>query len=156
MLPRYLNRHKHRWLIGFFIMGCVGITTEVFFTSIMGALRTLDEGQPFNPQLKGWSYPWMFPIYGIAALTFPVVSPSFQHLHWLVRGLIYTAGIFAVEFASGALLEAITGVCPWKYTTGWHVLGYIRLDFAPAWFVFGLWIEWILNQVHAPAHLPKE
>jgi uncharacterized membrane protein len=62
---------------------------------------------------------------------------------WLVRGLIYLLGFFAVEYLSGWLLKRFTGSCPWDYSkwTRWSVRGYIRLDYAPIWFLVGLGLE---------------
>ena len=43
----------------------------------------------------------------------------------------------------------ITGKCPWEYTTGWHIMGYIRLDFTPAWMFFSFIIErlyWMIDK----------
>ena len=50
-------------------------------------------------------------------------------------------GIYIVECSTGFLLEQITGKCPWEYTSGWHLLGYIRLDYFPSWLAFAFIIE---------------
>jgi len=42
-----------------------------------------------------------------------------------------------------------TGRCPWHYDSRWAVHGYIRLDYAPFWLIFGFIIEtvylWLLS-----------
>jgi uncharacterized membrane protein len=59
----------------------------------------------------------------------------------VLRLLIYVLGIYIVEFSTGFLLEQITGKCPWEYTSGWHIMGYIRLDYFPTWLVFAFIVE---------------
>ena len=51
-------------------------------------------------------------------------------------------GIFAVEYAAGWALKRVTGRCPWDYSYARSsVHGYIRLDYAPVWFAFGMMLE---------------
>ena len=60
---------------------------------------------------------------------------------WLRAGF-YVAAIFAVEFATGWLLQLWTGACPWDYGDGkFSVMGLIRLDYAPLWAILGLFFE---------------
>lgn len=129
---------KHK-LILFVVFACGGITTEVFFT----ATRQLISGTG-DLRLTGHSYIWMFPVYGLAALFFPPAIHRMKHLNPIVRACIYATGILLVEFIAGAALELLTGTCPWKYKTGLHVLGYIRLDYFPFWAIFGFIIERII------------
>jgi len=46
-------------------------------------------------------------------------------------------------YGLGVLLEPIHDYIPWDYSgkTPYSVLGLIRLDYAPAWFVLGLLFE---------------
>ena len=64
----------------------------------------------------------------------------------MVRGIIYSCGIFFVEFLSGSFFQKLH-ICPWDYS---HVplqyKGVIRLDYAPLWFFTGLFFEWLLRQ----------
>lgn len=98
-----------------------------------------------NWKLQGKSYIWMFPIYGLAGLLFPPILKYIGHLHFAIRAIIFAIGILLVEFISGALLDFFTGQCPWEYTTGWHVMGYIRLDYFPFWVIFAAFIDWIIS-----------
>ena len=96
----------------------------------------------------------MFPIYSLAAFIKPISSilkvPAF------VRGLIYTALIFAVEFISGTLLSLLH-ICPWNYNNAkYNINGLIRLDYAPAWFSAGLLFEKLLNPVQGGRHADKK
>jgi uncharacterized membrane protein len=49
--------------------------------------------------------------------------------------------ILLVEYAAAAAIQALTGARPWEYTSGRHVHGRIRLDYAPLWAIFGLALE---------------
>ena len=130
---------KKAFIILFF--ACFGMTCEIFFV----AFKNLINNTPLFEQplwsLTGKTYVWMFPIYVLIPVLGKILFEKFAKYPLLVRAGIYTALIFVVEFSSGFLLEAITGKCPWEYTTGWHIMGYIRLDFTPAWMVFSIAIE---------------
>ena len=122
-------------LTHFFIYGILGWTLEVFWTG----LGSLSLG---NWQLPGFTYLWMFPIYGLAAFMEPL-HDRIADLPWYIRGLLWMTLIFAIEYATGSLLCFILGNCPWDYrvSTPYHINGLIRVDFAPAWFVVGLLFE---------------
>ena len=96
-------------------------------------------------RLTGNTSLWMFPIYGSACLLAPF-KRLFAHLHISRprRGLFYMAMIFTVEYLSGRLLWK-HGLCPWDYgKSRFHVHRIIRLDYAPWWFLAGLFFEKIL------------
>lgn len=64
----------------------------------------------------------------------------------LIRGILWTAIIFTLEYMTGWLLYAILGSCPWDYSGSlYHINGFIRLDFAPVWFALGLIFERVHN-----------
>jgi uncharacterized membrane protein len=87
----------------------------------------------------------MFPIYGLAIFLEPVYH-NIKHWPIILRGGIYTLLIFTVEYISGWLLQTNLGVCPWDYShTPYSVDGFIRLDYAPAWFAVGLLFEQLYN-----------
>jgi len=118
----------------FFI--CLGMTTEVFFTAISdfiagkGSLR-----------LMGHTYVWMAFIYALIPVLMLNIYPKVAHLSLLVRMLIFVAAVYLIEFSAGFLLDKLTGQCPWEYTVGWHIMGYIRLDYALFWAGFGFILE---------------
>ncbi len=124
----------------FCAMACVGMTTEIFFTAITGFIY----GE-MSVQMKGFSYVWMFPIYGLAGIAFPPILKLIGNWNVLLRMCVYAIGILMVEFATGWFLEFATGQCPWEYKEGWHVLGYIRIDYFPFWAMFGLMVELLLK-----------
>jgi len=132
---------KHIFLL--VAMGCIGITTEIFFTAICDIIAQWPDIDSWA--LKGVSYIWMFPIYGIAGIAFPAIMPYISRLPFILRMCIYGIGILVIEFITGWLLDIFTGRCPWEYTSGWHLMGYIRFDYFPLWALFGGLVEKIIT-----------
>lgn len=129
--------------IFFFVaLACIGITNEIFFTAIN--LCVIDRYPDIDWSLQGITYIWMFPIYGIAGIAFPFIYKYINKLPFVVRMMIYGVGILVVEFITGGLLDFFTGKCPWHYTKGWQIMGYVRLDYFPLWAIFGGLIERIV------------
>jgi hypothetical protein len=121
-----------------------GISTEIVFTAATDFKNQLLNGQISNWSLTGHTYVWMFPIYALIPILFPLGYNYIKKYALLLRLIIYAIGIFTIEFLSGWLLEMLTGKCPWEYASSLAVLGYIRLDYTPAWMLFG----YILEQLH--------
>lgn len=119
----------------FLIYGLVGWITEVVFTGTGSLLSG-------SMHLTGYTYLWMFPIYGMAVFLEPVHN-RVRSAPWPVRGMVYVAIIFMIEYLSGWFLKLVLGFCPWDYSgrTAYTVDGFIRLDYLPAWFVAGLLFE---------------
>ncbi len=93
-----------------------------------------------DPKLTGFSSLRMFPIYGMASVIGPL-STHLKRLGAVRRGLVYMLGIYAVEYSTGSYLKK-RGCCPWDYSDSpYHVNGVIRLDYAPLWFLTGLFYE---------------
>ena len=130
-----------KYIFLFAAFGCLGMTTEIFFTALSDLVSALRSNSRLDYRLKGHSYIWMFPIYGLAGILFPLTYDFIADLPLILRLIIYTTSIFTVEFITGWLLELCTGECPWKYDHKWAVKGYIRLDYAPFWMIFGFGIE---------------
>jgi uncharacterized membrane protein len=96
-------------------------------------------------KLMGVSSLRMFPIYGMASLFAPL-SNALKKCRTTTRGLIYMVCIFAVEYTSGTYLKK-RDCCPWDYSNSpWQINGVIRLDYAPLWFLTGLFYERILKR----------
>lgn len=110
---------------------------EILFTSFHSIKRK-------DFRLKGQTSIWMFPIYGMAALINPV-HKKLQKKSPLLRGGIYTLGIFTCEYISGSLLRR-HHLCPWDYSNEHsNVNGLIRLDYTPYWMAASLIFEKILD-----------
>lgn len=113
----------------------MGWIIEVVFTGI----SSLVEG---SPRLTGYTYLWMFPIYGMAVLMEPV-HDRIRTSPWPVRGVIWVSIIYFIEYTSGWLLKTLIGICPWDYSglSPYTLDGFIRLDFIPFWFAAGFMFE---------------
>lgn len=118
----------------FIIYGFLGLCAEIFWTG----LGSLIQG---DIELRGVTYIWMFPIYGLAIFIEPVHN-KIRRWPLILRGGVYTLIIFAIEYSSGFILKHLLGVCPWDYGNRlMSVNGFIRLDFTPVWFCMGLLFE---------------
>ncbi|HBR01368.1 MAG TPA: hypothetical protein DD738_02020 [Ruminiclostridium sp.] len=117
----------------FFIYGIAGWGIEIIWTGI---------GSLFDGDLRmmGYSNLWMFFIYGCAVFLEPI-HHAIEHWHWFLRGALWVAIIWAIEYGSGWLLYSLLGVHPWYYTDGLSVNGFITLAYAPAWFIAGMVFE---------------
>lgn len=135
-----MNSALKQRLFLFCAMACLGMTTEIFFTAINDVID-----DKMGLQLKGFSYIWMFPIYGLAGILFPLILKVIGNWNVLLRMCVYATGIIVIEFITGWLLDVFTGACPWEYKTGWQILGYIRIDYFPLWAMFGLMVELALK-----------
>ena len=120
-------------ITSFLHCGLCGWCFEIIFTAL-GSLRNRD----FT--LKGQTSLWMFPIYGSAAFLAPIFR-LLRHKSLLQRGLTYMSLIFSAEYISGKLL-CKKELCPWNYSrSNWNIGKVIRLDYAPLWFLVGLFFE---------------
>jgi len=92
--------------------------------------------------LAGKTYLWMLPIYGLGVLLEPI-HDYIRSWSWVLRGFVWLSLIWFIEFLTGGTMAVTVGTCPWDYSgkTPYSVLGLIRLDYAPAWFVLGLLFE---------------
>lgn len=127
-------------LLAFMLFGMLGVTVEVCYTAIVDLMEMWGT-EDLNFSLKGVSYIWMIPIYGLASVLFPIGHQFVKGFPRLLRYFLYAVGILVVEFITGFALEQFTRRCPWEYQTGWHIMGYIRLDYLPLWMLFGATIE---------------
>ena len=129
-------------MIRFLLYGIFGWCVEIVWTASFAVVEALAAGQRPDPRLAGNTYLWMLLIYGGGGLLFEIAHAVVAPLPWFLRGAIYMVGCFLVEYATGWLIMMLTGTIPWDYSARrWHVHGLIRLDYAPAWFAFGLILE---------------
>lgn len=126
----------------FMIFGTIGMLAEVVFNSIKGLLAER------SYELKGHTSVWMFPIYGLIAFVFPLVSFRLGSLPWFVRGVIYMLLFYIVEYVTGLILRKLK-VCPWNYPPKYSLNGLIYFPYAPLWFFAGLGVEKIYPTVLA-------
>lgn len=110
---------------------------ECIWTGLHSAIKRKDLHLSCNTSI------WMFPIYGMAVLISPI-SKLIKRQNALIRGGVYTFCIFATEFGTGKVLKK-HGACPWDYSHAkLNYKGVIRFDYAPMWFLVGLFYEKLL------------
>lgn len=118
--------------------GILGWCLEILWTGFLSFRRR-------DMHLSSKTSIWMFPIYGAFSFILPVCR-WLKRFPAIVRGSIYTIGIFLVEFLSGSWLKK-RNLCPWDYSKAkYNLKGVIRLDYAPLWFITGLALEHRLNR----------
>ena len=119
----------------FLIYGIIGLVLEVIYTGLASLLKG-------DFSMQGMTFLVMLPIYGLSVFLEPLHDYLRSHPWWL-RGLIYLATIWAIEYSSGIILALILGNCPWHYSDPLNINGYITLRMAPEWFLAGLGFEFI-------------
>lgn len=123
----------------FLLCGLCGWCMECFWTGLHSVLIHKDKALWCRTSV------WMFPIYGMAACLTPICQ-KLKDKSALIRGGVYTLCIFIAELSSGELLKKF-GACPWDYSKAkLNYKGLIRFDYAPAWFLVGLFYEKLLNR----------
>jgi uncharacterized membrane protein len=130
-------------LVSFIKFATFGVTCEIIFTALVDMKDAIKNKTKPNFALKGFSYIWMIPIYGLVAFVGPLLIEPAQSFPYLLRLSIYTSVIFVVEYITGWIIQKITGRCPWHYDKGWHIHHLIRLDFAPFWMFFSACLEFL-------------
>ena len=128
-------------ILKFYLYGSLGFTTEIVFTAFHNLFQRFTLNIPLDLKLNGESYIWMFFIYGIGSILFPLGHNLILKYPLIIRLLLMAIGIFAVEFLAGAILHITTGSCPWEYHSPLAIMGYIRVDYLPAWMLFGFILE---------------
>jgi hypothetical protein len=126
-----------KYLVLFLIFSFFGVGIEVIFSSIHDYARNKDIS------LKGRSYLWMFPLYGIWGLVIGPLYNLIEVIPFILRGFIYLAVIFAGELSYGYLLKLIIEKCPWEYKGRWTIKGVVNLLYLPFWLIFGYISEMI-------------
>ncbi|MCL5018429.1 MAG: hypothetical protein M1416_01530 [Candidatus Pacearchaeota archaeon] len=131
----------------FILFGFFGVALEVFCTSLSSF-----KNKKNDICLKGNSSIWMFFVYGFVYFIVLFVLNYFSDFHILLRGFAYMILFYSLEFTSGLFLKRCR-VIPWNYSsdTKYNYKGIVRLDFAPLWFIGGLFSE--LMYVYIKAHL---
>jgi hypothetical protein len=141
----------------FGVYALLGWGIEVCFTAVKDGLTGVGDNR-----LKGESYVWMAPIYGIGGLAGEVVGGALKDRSVLERAAAYALTFWAVEASTGELLRRTLGDVPWGEGYRGHPDqlgdGLIRLGWAPSWAVAGLALERVSPFVRrltlAPAPAP--
>ncbi|MFZ0546439.1 MAG: hypothetical protein WAM60_13425 [Candidatus Promineifilaceae bacterium] len=122
--------------IRFVLYGLGGWCGEILFTALTESLPRHDW------RLKGTSYLWMFPIYGLLAPLYEPVHDLIREIPLFGRVIIWSLGFTAVEWLTGWIIARFTGRCPWDYSDKrFAINAYIRWDFFLVWAIIGLMLE---------------
>lgn len=132
------------WYVRFVFYVILGWTAEILWTAVRQRRR----------HLRGYTYLYMAPIYGSAALLFDLPYDAVaSRAWWPLRGLLFGITILFIEYIAGWTLHRLLGRCPWDYNRPspcrWSLHGYIRFDYLPAWVVLG----YVLEQVHRALYI---
>jgi hypothetical protein len=126
----------------FGVYGVLGYGIEVCYT----AAKDLLTGRG-DARLRGESYVWMAPIYGMGGLAGELVHARMRDRSLLERAAAYACTFWAVEAATGEVLRRTTGDVPWGEDYRRHRdnvgNGLIRLSYAPSWAAAGFALELI-------------
>jgi hypothetical protein len=120
--------------------GMLGWAVEVAFTALQGVV----DGSTRDWRLRGHSYVWMLPIYGLVAFLYEPLHDRLRGRSRWERGAAYAAGFMACELATGSAIRRAVGLVPWDYTDSSRFAlakGAVRLDYAPLWALAGLLAE---------------
>lgn len=129
--------------IFFFVM--FGISCEVFFSAMYDFFFMIYSNLEINYRLLGYTYLWMIPIYALIPIIANWLKPFLSNLSIAKQVILGVVIIYFIEFSAGFLIEKIVGRCPWQYTEGWHIMGYIRIDYIFFWAFFA----WIILRLNA-------
>ncbi|CAN5525727.1 hypothetical protein BH10CYA1_BH10CYA1_32310 [soil metagenome] len=127
------------------LFAVLGLGLEVVFTGI------LDSRRSNSRHFIGYSSLWYLPLYSISPIFLHLAGASLFALPVVIRGLIYMTAIFAVEYAGMLCLRKLLSSSPSEvayYQSRWNIHGLIRLDFAPAMFLMGLFFEFIYRRIN--------
>jgi uncharacterized membrane protein len=117
----------------FFLYGIVGWSMEILWTGLYSLIHG-------DMALEAYTSLWMFFIYGCAVFLEPL-HDIIKPWNLFLRGIVWVVIIWGIEYSTGKILLGLLHVYPWKYYGIFAVDGIVRLDYAPAWFVAGLFFE---------------
>ena len=117
----------------FIIYGVIGWSIEIVWTG----LHSLIFG---DIVMQSYTNLWMFFIYGCAIFLEPL-HDIMKEWRWVFRGVLWVVIIWGIEYTSGTILLNLLGRYPWYYSGKFAIDNLVRIDYAPAWFVAGLFFE---------------
>ncbi len=126
---------------------CLGVAAEVVFTAVCARLGLVwtpdmdDAEARAGSRLKGHSFVWMLPIYGLGLLVFEVVHELLRAQPWMLRGLVYVGALYAIELGASLFLVRLTGAHVWRWVGRGSIGGHVHFAMAPLWFAAGLALE---------------
>lgn len=140
------------WPYRLYFWGVHGVFAEVVFTGIWEFVVT------GKWSLMGISSIWSFLIYGFG--TFFGAEYLYSYLRLLgvpllARGVVYVLMTYIWEFNCGLILEYFNARS-WDYTPfDYDVMGLITLEYAPLWFLAGMYFEFIMKIMLSLEEIPN-
>lgn len=131
----------------------LGVALEVVFTAVcarLGVVVTADLDDPearTGWRLKGHSFVWMLPIYGLGFLVFEILHDLVRTDPWWLRGLAYLTLLYLVELGASLLLVRLTGAHVWRWVGRGAIGGHVHLAMAPLWLGLAFGLEWLHDRL---------
>ena len=126
-----------KWWQRVIIYAVFGWAIEVFFTGVSSAISG-------DVKTTGHTYLWMLCVWGFGSLVFEKAVSFLRHhnIKLFYRIVMYAFGIMTFELIAGVIIQFITGIIPWDYSSsGTSPGGYVRLDYLPFWMICGMLME---------------
>ena len=140
------------WPYRLYFWAVHGVCAEVVFTAIwefvVGGSWTL----------KGYSSLWSILTYGLGTFLVAEYLCGYmvsRQIPLMVRCAAYVPMTYACEFTFGAVLSYFDA-CPWDYTPfDYDFMGLVTLEYAPLWFLAGLYMECIMSVMRSLEESPS-
>ena len=140
------------WQYRLYFWGVHGVFAEVVFTGIWEFIVS------GNWRLMGTSSIWSFFVYGLGTILLAEISHNFlvpYKVHLLLRCLVYVMATYLWEFSWGMFLD-LFNARPWDYSNfRYNVKGLITMEYAPLWFLAGLYFEVIISVMKTMEPVPR-
>ena len=140
------------WPYRLYFWSVHGMFGEVVFTGLWEFVVT------GNWTLIGFSSLWSFLTYGLGTffgLEYLHGYLTSQRVPLLFRCVIYVLMAYVWEFSFGFILSHFNA-CPWDYTDfDYDFMGLITLEYAPMWFLGGLYFELIMSMMTSLEQIPE-
>ena len=138
-------------LLRFYIYALHGCMTEVVYTGLWDLFY-------FNSfKTHGNTSIWALFIYGAYVLFIEAIHFRLKDLGipLYLRGIVYTLWTFVWEFSTGYCLKMFNA-CPWDYGPwfDYNLYGLITLEYAPLWYMSGIFAEKVLIKYTLLLQLP--
>ena len=140
------------WPYRLYFWGVHGVFIEIVFT---GTWEFVVTGKW---QLMGISSIWSFFIYGFGTFFFAEYLYNYLlalKVPLLARGVAYVLMTYTWEFSCGLVLDYFNARS-WDYTPfDYDVMGLITLEYAPLWFLAGMYYECIMKVMLSLEETPR-
>jgi len=136
----------------FYFWGAHGVFAEVLFTGIWEFVVS------GKWSLMGTSSIWSFLVYGLGTAMAENLYHYFhsKNIPLLARCCVYVLVTYTWELTCGFLFDLFPGSRNWDYSAfTYNFMGYICLEYAPIWFMAGLYFEMLMTVLVRLEELPS-